>query len=71
MAPKHEHPGEQAAPDPVRLLGIRDEPLSLDEVFTAVDDPSLRSLGLMVETFDPDQVYQRLAAGAGRASPNE
>jgi molybdopterin synthase catalytic subunit len=38
MARTHDHPGEHAAADPIRLLAIRDAPLSVDEVFRAVGD---------------------------------
>lgn len=50
MAQKHEHPGEQAASDPIRLLGIRDTPLSVDEVFRAVGDDSAGGTALFVGT---------------------
>lgn len=50
MAQNHEHPGEQAADDPIRLLGIRDSPLSVDEVFTAVGDTSAGGTALFVGT---------------------
>ncbi|MFJ4217281.1 hypothetical protein ACIP27_31780, partial [Streptomyces hydrogenans] len=38
MTTTHDHPGEQAADDPIKLLAIRDTPLSVDEVFRAVGD---------------------------------
>jgi molybdopterin synthase catalytic subunit len=50
MAQTHDHPGEQAAPDPVRLLGVRDTPLSVDEVFSAVGDTSAGGTALFVGT---------------------
>ncbi|MCF6523465.1 molybdenum cofactor biosynthesis protein MoaE [Streptomyces sp. JJ36] len=50
MAQTYDHPGEQAAPDPIRLLGVRETPLSLDEVFTAVGDPSAGGTALFVGT---------------------
>lgn len=50
MAQKHDHPGEQPAADPIRLLGIRDVPLSVDEVFTAVGDASAGGIALFVGT---------------------
>ncbi len=50
MASTHDHPGEQAAQDPVRLLAIRDTPLSLDEVFAAVGDDSAGGTALFVGT---------------------
>lgn len=45
-----EHPGEQAHPAPVRLLEIRDTPLSLDEVFRAVGDDAAGGTALFVGT---------------------
>ncbi|WP_314171976.1 molybdenum cofactor biosynthesis protein MoaE [Streptomyces winkii] len=50
MAQNHDHPGEQAAADPIRLLGIRDAPLSVDEIFTAVGDSSAGGTALFVGT---------------------
>ncbi|NBE51779.1 molybdenum cofactor biosynthesis protein MoaE [Streptomyces boluensis] len=62
MAAQNDHPGEQAAQDPagpsstagradpVRLLAIRDAPLSLDEVFAAVGDPTAGGTALFVGT---------------------
>lgn len=62
MAAQSDHPGEQAAqtptgpsmteqhPDPIRLLAIRDTPLSLDEVFAAVGDPTAGGTALFVGT---------------------
>lgn len=50
MAQTHDHPGEQAAQDPIRLLAIRDTPLSLDEVFTAVGDSAAGGTALFVGT---------------------
>ncbi len=50
MANKHDHPGEQAADDPIRLLGIRDTPLSVDEVFAAVGDAAAGGTALFVGT---------------------
>jgi molybdopterin synthase catalytic subunit len=50
MAQRHDHPGEKAAADPFRLLAIRDEPLSVDEVFTAVGDSSSGGTALFVGT---------------------
>jgi molybdopterin synthase catalytic subunit len=46
----HDHPGEAAAPDPIRLLAIRDTPLSVDEVFAAVGDGSAGGTALFVGT---------------------
>lgn len=45
-----DHPGEQAAAEPIRLLAIRDTPLSLDEVFRAVGDDSAGGTALFVGT---------------------
>lgn len=50
MARAQEHPGEQAADDPIRLLAIRDTPLSLDEVFKAVGDDAAGGTALFVGT---------------------
>jgi molybdopterin synthase catalytic subunit len=44
------HPGEQTAQDPIRLLAIRDTPLSLDEVFRAVGDDTAGGTALFVGT---------------------
>ncbi|MFF2651254.1 molybdenum cofactor biosynthesis protein MoaE [Streptomyces sp. NPDC058045] len=44
------HPGELAAEDPIRLLGIREAPLSLDEVFRAVGDDAAGGTALFVGT---------------------
>ncbi|MFE9536079.1 molybdenum cofactor biosynthesis protein MoaE [Streptomyces sp. NPDC006691] len=45
-----DHPGEQAAHDPIRLLAIRDTPLSVDEVFTASGDFAAGGTTLFVGT---------------------
>jgi molybdopterin synthase catalytic subunit len=50
MASTYDHPGEQAAEDPIRLLAIRDTPLSLDEVFAAVGDDASGGTALFVGT---------------------
>lgn len=50
MAPTNDHPGELGALDPIRLLAIRDEPLSLDEVFRAVGDDAAGGIALFVGT---------------------
>ncbi|MEV2244131.1 molybdenum cofactor biosynthesis protein MoaE [Streptomyces sp. NPDC049970] len=50
MARIHDHPGEQAAQDPIRLLGIRDTPLSVDEIFRAVGDDAAGGTALFVGT---------------------
>lgn len=49
-APSHDHPGEQAASDPIRLLDIRETPLSLDEVYRAVGDDAAGGTTLFVGT---------------------
>ncbi|MEU1053706.1 molybdenum cofactor biosynthesis protein MoaE [Streptomyces sp. NPDC005876] len=50
MAAMNEHPGERAAQDPVKLIAIRDTPLSVDEVFGAVGDTSAGGTALFVGT---------------------
>ncbi|MEU3978519.1 molybdenum cofactor biosynthesis protein MoaE [Streptomyces sp. NPDC026672] len=50
MAPTREHPGEQAAQEPIVLLGIRETPLSVDEVFKAVGDDAAGGTALFVGT---------------------
>lgn len=50
MANTYDHPGEWAADDPVRLIAVRDTPLSVDEVFTAVGDPAAGGIALFVGT---------------------
>ncbi|MFH0242449.1 molybdenum cofactor biosynthesis protein MoaE [Streptomyces sp. HK10] len=50
MAQTYDHPGERAAPDPVRLLAIRDTPLSVDEVLAAVGDASAGGTALFAGT---------------------
>ncbi|EST38600.1 molybdopterin biosynthesis protein MoeE [Streptomycetaceae bacterium MP113-05] len=50
MAQTNDHPGEQPSSDPVRLLGVRDTPLSIDEVFAAVGDTSAGGTALFVGT---------------------
>ncbi|MEU3825902.1 molybdenum cofactor biosynthesis protein MoaE [Streptomyces sp. SID486] len=50
MAHMNEHPGEQAAQDPVKLIGIRRTPLSVDEVFRAVGDDAAGGIALFVGT---------------------
>ncbi|MEE1927678.1 molybdenum cofactor biosynthesis protein MoaE [Streptomyces sp. TRM 70351] len=44
------HPGERAAAEPIRLLDVRDAPLSLDEVFRAVGDEAAGGTALFVGT---------------------
>ncbi|MDH6220031.1 molybdenum cofactor biosynthesis protein MoaE [Streptomyces pseudovenezuelae] len=50
MAPTSDHPGEQAADDPIRLIAIRDTALSVDEVFRAVGDSAAGGSTLFVGT---------------------
>ncbi|MBD0707483.1 MULTISPECIES: molybdenum cofactor biosynthesis protein MoaE [unclassified Streptomyces] len=50
MGPTHEHPGELAADDPIKLLAIRETPLSVDEVFRAVGDDAAGGTTLFVGT---------------------
>ncbi|MFD4031773.1 molybdenum cofactor biosynthesis protein MoaE [Streptomyces sp. NPDC058637] len=50
MARTHDHPGEQAAQDPIRLLDIRETPLSVDEIFRAVGDDAAGGIALFVGT---------------------
>ncbi|KAA6214123.1 molybdenum cofactor biosynthesis protein MoaE [Streptomyces albofaciens JCM 4342] len=50
MPGTYDHPGEQSAADPIRLLAVRDTPLSLDEVFAAVGDPAAGGTALFVGT---------------------
>ncbi|WP_340558171.1 molybdenum cofactor biosynthesis protein MoaE [Streptomyces sp. GSL17-111] len=53
MADTHDtaqHPGEQGAADPIRLLAVRETPLSLDEVFAAVGDSAAGGTALFVGT---------------------
>ncbi|RPK80872.1 Molybdopterin synthase catalytic subunit 1 [Streptomyces sp. ADI97-07] len=50
MARIHDHPGEQAALDPIRLLDIRETPLSVDEIFRAVGDDAAGGIALFVGT---------------------
>ncbi|RNF89135.1 molybdenum cofactor biosynthesis protein MoaE [Streptomyces botrytidirepellens] len=50
MAHTYDHPGEGAAADPIRLLAVRDTPLSVDEVFGAVGDAAAGGTALFVGT---------------------
>ncbi|MDK1476709.1 molybdenum cofactor biosynthesis protein MoaE [Streptomyces sp. 549] len=50
MALSEDHPGERAAADPIRLLAIRETPLSLDEVHRAVGDDAAGGTALFVGT---------------------
>ncbi|RAJ77751.1 molybdopterin synthase catalytic subunit [Streptomyces sp. PsTaAH-137] len=47
---QHDHPGEQAAQDPIRLLAVRETALSVDEVFRAVGDDAAGGTALFVGT---------------------
>ncbi|AGS71710.1 molybdenum cofactor biosynthesis protein MoaE [Streptomyces collinus] len=50
MASTHDHPGEQVAPDPVKLIAVRETALSVDEVFRAVGDDAAGGIALFVGT---------------------
>ncbi|CQR62002.1 Molybdopterin synthase catalytic subunit [Streptomyces leeuwenhoekii] len=50
MASTNDHPGERATQDPVKLIGIRETPLSVDEVFRAVGDDAAGGTALFVGT---------------------
>ncbi|MFI5753757.1 molybdenum cofactor biosynthesis protein MoaE [Streptomyces sp. NPDC051569] len=50
MVSTHSRRGEQVAQDPIRLLAIRDTPLSVDEVFRAVGDDTAGGTALFVGT---------------------
>ncbi|MEU8539092.1 molybdenum cofactor biosynthesis protein MoaE [Streptomyces sp. NPDC048717] len=50
MADRYDHPGERASDDPIKLLAIRDTPLSVDEVFRAVGDDAAGGIVLFVGT---------------------
>jgi molybdopterin synthase catalytic subunit len=50
MAATNDHPGEQAAQDPIKLIAVRETPLSMDEVFGAVGDDSAGGIALFVGT---------------------
>ncbi|MFG2192966.1 molybdenum cofactor biosynthesis protein MoaE [Streptomyces sp. NPDC048639] len=50
MARTYAHRGEAPASDPIRLLGIRDTPLSVDEVFATVGEDSAGGIALFVGT---------------------
>lgn len=45
-----EHPGERAAQDPVKLIGVRESALSVDEVLRAVGDDAAGGIALFVGT---------------------
>ncbi|MGA5217177.1 molybdenum cofactor biosynthesis protein MoaE [Streptomyces cinereoruber] len=50
MALTFDHPGERAAADPIKLLAIRETPLSVDEVFRVVGDDASGGTTLFVGT---------------------
>ncbi|MEU2617398.1 molybdenum cofactor biosynthesis protein MoaE [Streptomyces sp. NPDC007157] len=50
MAAVNDHPGELGAEDPVKLIGIREGALSVDEVFAAVGDDAAGGIALFVGT---------------------
>ncbi|PJE96152.1 molybdopterin biosynthesis protein MoeE [Streptomyces carminius] len=50
MPQTYDHPGERAASDPIRLLAIRDTPLSVDEVLSAAGDSAAGGTALFVGT---------------------
>ncbi|MET8720094.1 MULTISPECIES: molybdenum cofactor biosynthesis protein MoaE [Streptomyces] len=50
MAETSGHSGERAAADPIRLIGVRETALSVDEVFGAVGDAAAGGIALFVGT---------------------
>jgi molybdopterin synthase catalytic subunit len=50
MALTNDHPGERAAQSNIKLIGIRETPLSVDEVFKAVGDDAAGGVALFVGT---------------------
>lgn len=50
MAHRNDHPGERGASDPLRLLALRETPLSLDEVHSAVADDAAGGTAYFVGT---------------------
>ncbi|WP_338896189.1 molybdenum cofactor biosynthesis protein MoaE [Streptomyces sp. TG1A-60] len=50
MAVNDDHPGERGAEKPVRLIGVRETVLSVDEVFRAVGDDAAGGTALFVGT---------------------
>ncbi|MQT04589.1 molybdenum cofactor biosynthesis protein MoaE [Streptomyces jumonjinensis] len=50
MGNRYDHPGEQTAQDPIRLLAVRDAPLSVDEILAAVGDDAAGGTALFVGT---------------------
>ncbi|MEW2495822.1 molybdenum cofactor biosynthesis protein MoaE [Streptomyces nodosus] len=50
MTSHSDHPGERGTDDPVRLVAVRDAPLSVDEVFRAVGHEAAGGIALFVGT---------------------
>ncbi|MFF7141687.1 MULTISPECIES: molybdenum cofactor biosynthesis protein MoaE [Streptomyces] len=50
MTSHSDHPGERGTDDPVRLVAVRDTPLSVDEVFRAVGHEAAGGTALFVGT---------------------
>ncbi len=50
MASTTDHPGEQPAQDPIKLIAIRDTPLSVDEILRAVGDDAAGGTAFFVGT---------------------
>ncbi|AJE42414.1 molybdenum cofactor biosynthesis protein MoaE [Streptomyces nodosus] len=50
MTSHSDHPGERGTDDPVRLVAVRDTPLSVDEVFRAVGHEAAGGIALFVGT---------------------
>ncbi|MET8947082.1 molybdenum cofactor biosynthesis protein MoaE [Streptomyces sp. NPDC004542] len=50
MSASNEHPAERPGQDPVRLIGVRESALSVDEVFRAVGDDAAGGIALFVGT---------------------
>ncbi|MFD3452796.1 molybdenum cofactor biosynthesis protein MoaE [Streptomyces sp. NPDC058691] len=46
----NDHPGKCAARDPIKLIAVRETPLSVDEVFKAVGDDAAGGVALFVGT---------------------
>ncbi len=69
-APPYHHPGEWAAADPVRLLAIRDTPLSVDEVLRAVGDDAAGGTALFVGTVRDHDGGQDVSALAYSCHPS-
>jgi molybdopterin synthase catalytic subunit len=53
----------------LRLLAVRDEPLSVDEVFTAVSDPGAGGVALFVGTVREQDAGRRVAGLGYSAHP--